>query len=116
MNKTKEELAKDHATRLIRDGTSPDRFTRSDIELAYYSGYEAAALKWVKCSDRLPEETGTYLVFHEFGAIDTQMFSKVRKQWNAFDWDYPNAEENYMQGITHWMPLPEAPKEEHEKS
>ena len=46
--------------------------------------------KWINVKDRLPESAGWYLVFFR------------GKKW-PFD--------NHYHKVTHWMPLPEPPKE-----
>ena len=71
---------------------------------------------WISVKDRLPEEKGTYLVFaptYHGGSSsgldcnDGIMFARWRKHWSI--------EVGYHQRpncVTHWMPLPEPPKEE----
>ena len=57
---------------------------------------------WIPCSERLPEEDGCYLVAvkndHKRRYSKTAWFS--HDSWFA------------RQDVTHWMPLPEPPKEE----
>jgi hypothetical protein len=59
---------------------------------------------WISVKDRLPDENGFYLVATTFHS------AKVRYTSYKKDTDYPWA---YFQTkeITHWMPLPEPPKE-----
>lgn len=73
--------------------------------------------RWIPCSERLPETDGPYLVFNKAtGWIGVFNFSRVKNfpyfgpQGNAWwrlddDW-YPQSD-----NVTHWMPLPEPPKE-----
>lgn len=61
---------------------------------------------WVSVDDRLPEESGDYLVFVE-GLIENMMYSKRQSAWNATDL---NCHKNYeITTVTHWMKLPEPP-------
>ena len=66
--------------------------------------------KWVSVKDRLPEKSGQYLCW--FGANKVAIGPAIVTyvdEWKAFGnlvslEKYPN--------ITHWMPLPEPPKED----
>lgn len=65
---------------------------------------EAQAHKWISVEERLPEEEVQVLVYGRiFMDIGWILDSKWKSEYiNAYDDDE----------ITHWMPLPEAPKEE----
>ena len=54
-------------------------------------------MEWISVKDRLPEDGIKVLVAYNTGYVTTgrQWFGK----WNG-------------EGITHWMPLPPAPKED----
>ena len=56
--------------------------------------------KWISVKDRLPESAGWYLVFYNGSEMHVAFFKG--KKW-PFD--------NHYHKITHWMPLPEPPKE-----
>ena len=71
---------------------------------------EQDAPGWISVKDRLPETSGYYLVCTYTAFYRTQCISKVffdGKLWGSIRKRYAN--------ITHWMPLPEPPKED-EKS
>lgn len=55
--------------------------------------------EWIKCSKRLPEKDGRYLVFVPYPSYPWVGVSSLRK--GKFDDD----------NVTHWMPLPEPPNE-----
>lgn len=62
---------------------------------------------WISVKDRLPPTRGYYLVCTYTAYYRTQCISKVffdGKLWGSVRKRYTN--------ITHWMPLPEPPKEE----
>lgn len=73
--------------------------------------------KWVKCSERLPDKVGMYLVYRSgrgqasircqsFHAFD--IYSKNLEHHRLRFWNTGGAEDKY---VTHYMPLPEAPKD-----
>lgn len=63
---------------------------------------------WHSVEDGLPDKNGRYLVFDTENGVQSALYVKQRKtsewtdeleEWCDFD-------------VTHWMPLPEPPKEE----
>ena len=82
---------------------------------AYEDGYEQGkkdAMQWVSVNDRLPEESGEYLVYMESGYVIILDYSVNYKAFNAFDW-FSNADViEYALPVTHWMPLPPSPEGE----
>ena len=56
--------------------------------------------EWICVKDRLPEAAGWYLVFYNGSEMQVAFFKG--KKW-PFD--------NHYHKVTHWMPLPEPPKE-----
>tara|TARA_R110000851_G_scaffold322370_1_gene488366 strand:+ start:76 stop:246 length:171 start_codon:yes stop_codon:yes gene_type:complete len=54
--------------------------------------------EWISVNNSLPEKYGMVLAFTECGDIDVVYFF-VDTSWGGTD------------KITHWMPLPDAPKE-----
>lgn len=61
---------------------------------------------WIKCSDRLPERYKKVLIITEFGEI------YVAEPNNDFSsWEYSSCCGCHTECATHWMPLPEPPKE-----
>ncbi len=63
--------------------------------------------KWISVKDRLPEHGDVVLCWHKAKDYPIVLqFDKRSGFWLDDQWDYG------MGLITHWMPLPEAPKEE----
>jgi hypothetical protein len=70
---------------------------------------------WIKVTDRLPEDNGTYYVhpygkysgcFAEFWPFDD--FKQHKK--NTFEWTNED-DSTFQVMVTHWMPLPDDPVE-----
>lgn len=58
-------------------------------------------VRWIPVSERCPEKSGDYLVFDDCRNLYVNEWHCLLKKWQYDD-----------SRITHWMPLPEAPKEE----
>ena len=104
------------------------------MEQAYYCSIEQLAdhllangvvvQRWIPVTERLPEEDGSYLCFSQYcgsGWCAVRGFAKdgrkkdeydFRRRWKNVWYDY-DSEYGYcvIDSITHWMPLPEPPKE-----
>lgn len=79
---------------------------------ADHSG-EANGMMWISVKDRLPEDQGDVLVvafWHERWQTIIGWFANNEKKWRILT---PHGERE-PGGVTHWMPLPQPPKEETE--
>lgn len=86
------------------------------------AAYDAAVQsnKWISVKDRLPEKSGYYLrckmehgveAYPDF--VESTYYSAAHKMWNCRDWhDLECAKCTAIDGITHWMPLPDPPEVE----
>lgn len=71
-------------------------------EIADYEA-ELAKHQWIKCSERLPEDSGMYLTFNRvYNCVPTGISINLFRR----DVHFGTAH------VTHWMPIPEPPKEE----
>lgn len=61
--------------------------------------------KWISVKDRLPEDFEDVLTFEDGECYRVNSISQLTKYW----WD---SDEGFERHPTHWMPLPEPPKEE----
>lgn len=82
--------------------------------------------KWISVTERLPDTDGEYLIFSNGyvgilpPCISTALFAKSLRgkclMWDEPDrsgfYNYDGEGEWEEKGVTHWMPLPEPPKEE----
>lgn len=64
--------------------------------------------QWISVKDRLPDKSGSYLILSDKGCANVLSYSVRHKAFNAFDL-FEDA--RYALLCTHWMPLPEPPKE-----
>ena len=80
--------------------------------------------EWISVKERLPENDGSYLVtMNSFGGrkyIGVRWFAKDGEAVNEYElagqenvWYYHDSEWGYISidSVTHWMPLPQLPKE-----
>lgn len=95
---------------------------------------EKQLTKWVSVEDKLPEESGEYIVYIQmgtgvevpdfFGSNDLSYVTSIhfRKEQNIWFDEYDesyNADLSLVDTanafhVTHWMPLPQKPKGEHD--
>lgn len=70
--------------------------------------YKAMLSRWVSVTERLPEEKKAhYLCYLDDDSIAVCYWSNINIHGIRWEWHNPNWKE-----VTHWMPLPEPPKEE----
>lgn len=69
------------------------------------------APKWISVKDRLPPHQGKkVLVINGHG--DVRIYALWKREYgNKWTWIDENGKFNHVNNITHWMPLPESPKE-----
>ncbi|THF90217.1 DUF550 domain-containing protein [Escherichia coli] len=63
---------------------------------------------WISCSERMPEETGDIIVFSD-GIVMSGISYSRRDGFYMAALEYDDDEP--IDGVTHWMPLPEPPWE-----
>lgn len=59
--------------------------------------------RWIPVTERLPEENGIYLTFNKKKQYEFHLFQTGKRMWQGI-WE--------EDGVTHWMPMPQPPKEE----
>jgi len=60
---------------------------------------------WIPCSERMPEQFKAVLVFNEYGEVWSGAYDR---QWNFY------CDNELVECVTHWMPLPASPQQEAE--
>lgn len=100
----------------------PEMNIHEATEIAYKNGYEAGKPKWIPVTERLPDKVADYLVAVKFKygygterriALGVAIYNpyvvgyRIDNCWYT-DLDFDEDQDAH---ITHWMPLPEPPKE-----
>lgn len=74
------------------------------LEEGFLAGVQWAAPKWISVKERLPEDSGRYLVCLGGESVQLYYFTPERGFYHTYhSSDMP---------CTHWQPLPAAPEEE----
>lgn len=82
-----------------------------EVNEACRMGMEALErTRWIPCGERLPEKAGFYLVAAPRG-IEIMEFSSGDKRYRETPCFVSEALGKVSGYVTHWMPLPEPPKE-----
>ena len=71
--------------------------------------------QWISVKDRLPEDEELYLICTEsnFGKIDIAYYQPIGDKFSNYE-PFWQGKSNRSTRVTHWMPLPEPPKEKPE--
>lgn len=105
--KTPEQMALDYANPKFEGCNLYDdeaEVQRNHCIIDFLSGYQVAKPQWISVKDRLPEIGAPCLVTcHE------ERYTIA--EYNGIKWTTLNSIAYYHPIVTHWMPLPEAPKE-----
>lgn len=133
MSKTPEEMAREYADDWHKDCDYPEPLlstARKATQKIFLAGYEAAKdqladadkvmPEWISVKERLPNENIKVLVLFR-KRITAAALTRVEEPfyeagyfrvWNAHPLSSTDPYEQYpWNEITHWMPLPELPKE-----
>jgi hypothetical protein len=76
-------------------------YDRQQYEIGFAEGIAAAKPEWIPATERLPEDASTVLALDSDGTICSAYYVG---RWHGGG----NLDED---AVTHWMPLPEPPKE-----
>lgn len=68
--------------------------------------YKSAVPKWIPMTERLPEKFENVIVANKCG----KHYDIDKAWWNGYCFD--RCAKGPYQNVTHWMPLPEPPKED----
>ena len=66
---------------------------------------------WIPVTERLPKYGETVLVYGSQGGIYTARYERARTEWGRDSWWKLNSK-SHICNPTHWMPLPQPPKED----
>lgn len=81
---------------------------RENIKLDFIAGYTMrdGESQWVKCSERLPEPGEDVMLCVSFSQKYRFGFLQIPDRWYI----YETGENHILSAVTHWMPLPQPPK------
>lgn len=79
-------------------------FSEKFAEALYTAGYRKQ--EWISVEDRLPEENGRYLVFIKVSFFEDITIQRILEYNKSQGFNVYSVAET----VTHWLPLPEAPK------
>ena len=88
-----------------------DKYTATELAYkhGYEKGYEAGKPKWIPVSERLPNHFGDFIVAVKEGTgnrySDYASYDPYQQKWRT------GLMLGRMDEVTHWMDLPEPPKE-----
>lgn len=86
------------------------QYDRDQFQKGFAAGVEWAGPKWISVEDDLPAYViDSFLVCYDDGLVGIADWS--HDLWENNWWFHTDGEYD-IDGITHWMPLPKAPKEE----
>lgn len=76
-------------------------------------------MEWISVKDRLPDERDTYIVYTDDTSenVSEPIWSKevvLTAEFDEYGWSWREGVNDYdiTNFVTHWMPLPEPPKED----
>lgn len=93
----------------IAESASLERYKEA-LGLALSALREQELRRWIPVTERLPENIGLYIVI-ETHWLDGSPGIKIAI-WNTADWFTSGRKRKEITPrVTHWMPLPEPPKE-----
>ena len=83
------------------------RYDRGQYEAGLLEGMAAVKPEWIPVTERLPEPWKWILCYCEAGNIEMLRYDDFMDEWGSV-----NINRAYKKDyVTHWMPLPEPPKE-----
>ena len=99
------ELAEEHAK--INGKYDPLNAICRYMRNSFLVGYKAATPQWISVNDRLPEEEliEVLVLISGDGWHDYDIAYFALGKWH-------DKYDDHVEGVTHWQPLPEPPKEE----
>lgn len=69
---------------------------------------------WISTTEKLPEKANHYLVYVKCECDGELVSAWEQVAWfcEKFYWEHVQGDDVFKETVTHWMPLPEPPKEE----
>jgi hypothetical protein len=116
MTKTPEQMAEGYVAHNRSYPYDPLNAQDRYMKNSYLVGYQAAKPEWISVKERLPEEDVAVLTYGQVLNNPPEVIG-VRRRYNGDqEWKHTwESEDGFIyreDDVTHWMPLPEPPKEE----
>jgi hypothetical protein len=96
---------------------SSNIWARSNVEACYVENACVEMAEWldqhphwIPIEERKPQERGHYLVYSQFG--DVWLSEWMQDKEGRWDWYVAPICVGIISKVTHWMPLPPAPRKE----
>lgn len=100
---TRYDAALEEAADAIEELNREKESLEKDVEIASY----VMARRWISVTERLPEKDGTFITAYSKGGVSQNWYMTFHRGGGKW---YQNSEDTGE--VTHWMPLPEPPKED----
>lgn len=99
---------------IIDYGKHWDGHTEKDVTRLLALPYAQPEQRWIPCSERLPEESGQYLITVKYKPVDGyEDIYAEHGEWNGEKWDmFCFGHCGEVENIIAWMPLPEPYRKE----
>jgi hypothetical protein len=65
-------------------------------------------MEWISVKDKLPDQWLLVLVYTEHGGVEVDRYDMTLSDGTIL---FYGTREEYRSNVTHWMPLPEPPKQ-----
>ena len=89
---------------------SRDEFCLTPDMVDYLLAHGVTVQRWIPVTERLLEKEDTYLVYTERGSVYASHFYTEKKFASGYVREASWSQRGKVK-VTHWMPLPEPPKE-----
>lgn len=91
------------------NGAGTDGYVEQLLYAAPQLSGNSEQVGWIKCSERMPDETQPVIVVTDGGVVQRTVYQFCEGVW--IDW-YEQYDEVSVDAFTHWQPLSAAPQQE----
>lgn len=109
-----EDMCKGNDCIIIQAADAIEELSKLALDEHNRAAVAAWERRWIPVTERLPEESGHYLICIEC-KCDGELFSAwMQVAWfcEKFYWENLHSDNPFREKVTHWMPLPQPPEED----